>query len=45
MTNTLTKNVKDTLNQINQISEEGDIVRVSCPDKDSTQALKEIIKN
>ena len=46
MTNTLTKNVKDTLNQINKISEAGgDIVRVSCPDKESTFALKEIIKH
>tara|TARA_B100000700_G_C14905302_1_gene789405 strand:- start:29 stop:1132 length:1104 start_codon:yes stop_codon:yes gene_type:complete len=46
MTNTLTKNVKDTLNQINKISEVGgDIVRVSCPDEDSTKALKEITKH
>ena len=46
MTNTITKNVKDTLNQINKISEAGgDIVRVSCPDKDSTFALKEITKH
>ena len=36
MTNTLTTNVKDTINQINAITEEGaDIVRVSCPDKES----------
>ena len=46
MTNTLTKNVKETLSQINKISEVGgDIVRVSCPDEDSTKALKEIIKH
>ncbi len=46
MTNTLTKNVKETLNQINQISEAGgDIVRVSCPDESSTIALKEITKH
>jgi len=46
MTNTLTKNVKETLNQINKISEAGgDIVRVSCPDEESTQALKEIKKH
>tara|TARA_B100000686_G_scaffold132857_1_gene139825 strand:+ start:235 stop:1335 length:1101 start_codon:yes stop_codon:yes gene_type:complete len=46
MTNTLTKDIKKTINQINQISEEGaDIVRVSCPDEDSTRSLKEIIKN
>ncbi len=46
MTNTLTKNVKDTLKQINNISEVGgDIVRVSCPDKESTVAIKEIVKH
>jgi (E)-4-hydroxy-3-methylbut-2-enyl-diphosphate synthase len=46
MTNTLTKNVKDTLNQINNISQVGgDIVRVSCPDEDSTKALKEIVNH
>jgi len=46
MTNTLTKNIKETLNQINKISEVGgDIVRVSCPDEDSTKALKEITKH
>ena len=46
MTNTLTKDAKKTINQINQISEAGaDIVRVSCPDEDSTRALKEIVKN
>ena len=46
MTNTLTKNVKETVKQIKQIEEVGaDIVRVSCPDEDSTKALKDIIKN
>ena len=46
MTNTLTTNVKDTINQINDIAEEGaDIVRVSCPDKESTLALREIVKH
>ena len=46
MTNTLTKNVKETIKQIEGISEAGaDIVRVSCPDEDSTKALKDIIKN
>ena len=46
MTNTLTKNAKDTLKQINSISEAGgDIVRVSCPDEASTIALKEIAKH
>ena len=46
MTNTLTTDVKATINQINDIAEEGaDIVRVSCPDQGSTLALKEIIKH
>ncbi len=46
MTNTLTKDVKETINQIERIEEAGaDIVRVSCPDEDSTKALKDIIKN
>ncbi len=46
MTNTLTTDVNGTIKQINDIAEEGaDIVRVSCPDKDSTSALKEIIKH
>ena len=46
MTNTLTTDIKKTINQINQISEAGaDIVRVSCPDENSTRALKEILKH
>tara|TARA_Y100000992_G_scaffold299299_1_gene265862 strand:- start:1391 stop:2488 length:1098 start_codon:yes stop_codon:yes gene_type:complete len=46
MTNTLTKNVKATITQINQIAEAGaDLVRVSCPDEDSTKSLKEIVKS
>ena len=46
MTNTLTKNVKETINQINQIANEGaDLVRVSCPDEESTLALKDIVKH
>jgi (E)-4-hydroxy-3-methylbut-2-enyl-diphosphate synthase len=46
MTNTLTTDIKATINQINAIAEEGaDIVRVSCPDKESTTALKEITKH
>ena len=46
MTNTLTKNTKATLNQINEIANQGaDLVRVSCPDEDSTKALKEIVKH
>ena len=46
MTNTLTTDIKSTINQINAIHEEGaDIVRVSCPDEKSTKALREITKN
>ena len=46
MTNTLTKDVKATLDQIHKITEVGaDIVRVSCPDTESTIALKEIVKH
>ena len=46
MTNTLTTDVKATINQINEIAAEGaDIVRVSCPDKESTLALKKIVKH
>ena len=46
MTNTLTKNIDATIRQINDITEAGaDLVRVSCPDKESTEALKKIIKS
>ena len=46
MTNTLTTDIKATINQINEIHSEGaDIVRVSCPDESSSKALKEIIKH
>ena len=46
MTNTLTKDAKATINQINDIANEGaDLVRVSCPDEESTEALKEIVKH
>jgi len=38
--------VKATINQIVEIQEEGaDLVRVSCPDEDSSKALKEITRN
>ncbi len=46
MTNTLTTDIKATINQINEIYAEGaDIVRVSCPDESSSRALKEITKH
>ncbi len=45
MTNTLTSDAKATIEQIHALEEAGaDIVRVSCPDQDSTRALKEIIR-
>ena len=45
MTNTLTTDHKSTIDQINKVTEAGaDIVRVSCPDSKSTEALKTIIK-
>ena len=45
MTNTLTTDIKGTINQINSLEEAGaDIVRVSCPDEDSSKSLKKIIK-
>ena len=46
MTNTLTTNVDATIKQINELTEAGaDIVRVSCPDKDSSLSLKKILKH
>ena len=45
MTNTLTTDVTGTIKQIHSLEEAGaDIIRVSCPDEDSTKALKSIIK-
>jgi (E)-4-hydroxy-3-methylbut-2-enyl-diphosphate synthase len=45
MTNTLTTDIQATIKQINDIHEEGaDLVRVSCPDKESSLALREITK-
>ena len=45
MTNTITSNPTSTLNQIETIEKAGaDLVRVSCPDEDSTSSLKEIVK-
>ena len=45
MTNTLTTDIKETIKQIHSLEEVGaDIVRVSCPDEDSTKALKDIVK-
>ena len=45
MTNTLTSDVAATVAQVKAAEAAGaDIVRVSCPDEDSTAALKEIVK-
>jgi (E)-4-hydroxy-3-methylbut-2-enyl-diphosphate synthase len=45
MTNTLTHDVKATLEQVLRAAEAGaDIVRVSAPDEASTKALKEIVR-
>lgn len=45
MTNTDTRDVQATLRQIKQIEEAGaDMVRVSCPDQESTKALHAIVK-
>ena len=44
MTNTLTTDVKATIAQIQALTEAGaDIVRVSCPDEESSAALKQIV--
>jgi len=46
MTNTLTTDIDKTIKQINELEDAGaDIVRVSCPDKDSSLSLKKIIKS
>lgn len=45
MTNTPTSDANATINQIRQLEDAGaDIVRVSCPDTDSTAAFKTIAK-
>ena len=45
MTNTLTTDVKATIDQIKDLENVGaDLVRVSCPDEESTVALKAIIR-
>jgi len=46
MTNTLTTDVDATIKQINELTEAGaDIVRVSCPDQNSSLSLKKILKH
>src|SRR5437868_13666359 len=44
MTNTLTSDARATIEQIKRLEDAGaDIVRVSCPDQESTRALKTIV--
>src|ERR1700732_1455671 len=45
MTNTVTSDVKATLEQVQALERAGaDIVRVSCPDQESALALKDIVR-
>jgi (E)-4-hydroxy-3-methylbut-2-enyl-diphosphate synthase len=45
MTNTITADAKATIEQVRQLEEAGaDIVRVSCPDVESTAAFREIVR-
>jgi (E)-4-hydroxy-3-methylbut-2-enyl-diphosphate synthase len=45
MTNTATADVRATVDQIRRCEEAGaDIVRVSCPDEESTRALRQIVR-
>ena len=44
MTNTLTTDIEATVEQVRGLEDAGaDLVRISCPDEDSTTALKSII--
>src|SRR3546814_19738376 len=44
MTNTRTTDIQGTIDQVRAVEIAGaDIVRISCPDEDSTRALKKII--
>ena len=45
MTNTLTTDINATINQIRSLENVGaDLVRVSCPDEESSLALKKLSK-
>ncbi len=45
MTNTLTSDAKATIDQIRRAEDAGvDIIRVSCPDEESTAAMPEIVR-
>ena len=44
MTNTLTTDVQGTIRQVNECADAGaDLMRISVPDKESSEALKQII--
>jgi (E)-4-hydroxy-3-methylbut-2-enyl-diphosphate synthase len=46
MTNTLTSDAQATIAQVQACADAGaDIVRISCPDKESTAALRQIVRN
>src|SRR3546814_15589397 len=45
MTNTITADAKATIEQVRACEEAGaDIIRISCPDQESTAALKETVR-
>ena len=45
MTNTLTTDIQATIRQVKALEAAGaDVVRISCPDEDSTKALKSIVR-
>ena len=44
MTNTDTRDIKSTIKQVLDLEDAGaDIVRISCPDEESSKSLKEIV--
>jgi (E)-4-hydroxy-3-methylbut-2-enyl-diphosphate synthase len=46
MTNSLTTDIQSTIRQVNECAEVGaDLMRISVPDKESSEALKQIIPN
>ena len=46
MTNTKTSDAEKTIKQVKELEEAGaDLVRISCPDKESTFSLREIVNN
>ena len=46
MTNTKTSDADKTIKQVKELEDAGaDLVRISCPDKESTSSLREIVDN